>query len=88
MPFLGVDAECQVDFDVLNTTNVASYFPGKLLICVPGFAHTEESCMRDCLGIGGDAIMLASGEVDVFRSQAGENMLDFVKTFLGSTMLD
>ena len=65
VPFLGVDAERQVNLDILNTADIASNLPGKLRISMPRFAHTKECCMCDCLGISSDAIMLGCGKMDM-----------------------
>jgi len=44
--------------------------------------------MGDGLGVCGDAVVLGGGEVDMFGFEAGEDVLDFVKVFLGGTMLN
>lgn len=88
VPFLRVDAESQVDLDILDATDIPGYLPGELLVGVPGFSHAEKGCMSNSLGVGSDAVMLAGGEVDMFGTQAGEDMLDFVEACLGGTVFD
>jgi hypothetical protein len=88
VPFLGVDAQGEVDLDVLDAADVAGDFPGKLLVRVPGFAHREESRVSHGLGVGGDAVVFTSGEVVVFGAEAGEDMLDFFKVLLGCAVFD
>ena len=44
MPFIGVDAECDVDFYVFNTGGIPGDFPGKLTVSMPCCAHAER-CM-------------------------------------------
>ncbi len=68
MPLLGVDAKREVDFDILNATNVTGYFPGELLVGMPGFAHTQECRMGYGLRVGSDTVMLCSREVDMRRT--------------------
>lgn len=65
MPFLGVDTQGEVDLDILDAAHVAGYFPGKLLVGVPGLTHGEEGCMGDGLGVSGYAVVFGGGEVDV-----------------------
>lgn len=76
VPLLGVDAQHNVDLDVLYAADVARHFPGELGVCVPGFAHGEEGGVGDGLGVGGDAVVLEGREVDVLGAEDGEDGLD------------
>ena len=40
VPLVGVNAQHNVAFDVLNTTNIPIHLPGKLVVRMPGRAHT------------------------------------------------
>ena len=88
MPLLGIDAEHEIDLDVFDAANVAGSFPGELLGCVPGLAHTEESSMGDGLGIGRDAVVFRGAQVDNLGVEAGEDMLDLCERLIGGAMLD
>lgn len=39
MPFVAVDAQCDVNLDVLDAATPFRDFPGELVVCVPGRAH-------------------------------------------------
>jgi len=88
MPFLRVDAEREVYFYVFDAADVARYFPGELGIGVPGFAHGEEGGMCYSLRVGGYAVVLCCGEVDVSGTKAGEDVFDFVEALLRGTVFD
>lgn len=40
VPFVAVDAQCDVNLDVLDAATPFRDFPGELVVCVPGRAHT------------------------------------------------
>ena len=88
MPFLGIDAQGEIDLYVFDPTDIAGYFPWKLGVGVPSFTHGEEGGVRYRLRVGGYAVVLGGGEVDVGRAKAGEDVLYFVKACLGSAMFD
>ena len=67
VPFVRVDAQGDVDLDVLDAAYVARVLPGELVVRHPCSTHAEEGCMRDGLRVGCDAVVLFAGEVDVLR---------------------
>ena len=44
---------------------------------MPSCAHAQKCGVRYSLGVGSDAVVLGSGEVDVLGAETGENVLDF-----------
>lgn len=88
VPFLGVDSEGKVDLNVLNSTDVAGYFPGELGVGVPGLAHGEEGGVGHGLGVCCDAVVLDSGEVHLRGVQAGEDLLDLFETLFRRSVID
>lgn len=79
VPFVCVDAERDVDFDVLDAADVARQFPRELVVGQPGGAHGEEGRVRYGLRVGGNAVVLLRGEVDVLGFQTGEHCFDEVE---------
>lgn len=73
MPFVAVDTERHVDFDVLDTTRPALFFPWELVICCPGRTHAQECGVGNGLCVGSDAIMFFGGKVDECGLEAGED---------------
>lgn len=65
VPFVGIDAQGDVNLDVLDAADVARRFPWELVVGGPGGAHAEEGGVRDGLGVGGDAVVLFAGQVDM-----------------------
>lgn len=88
VPFLAVDAQHDVDFDVFDTADVTTQLPGELAVSVPCFAHGEESGVRDGLGVCCDAVMFFSGKVDKLGAEAGKDGFDLVEGRVWSAMLD
>lgn len=46
MPFVGVDPESHIDFDILYTSYIARYLPRELLIGVPCLSHAANRLAR------------------------------------------
>lgn len=44
--------------------------------------------MGDGLGVGGDAVVHFTREVDIFRAEAGEGVLDEMEAFVRCAVLD
>lgn len=70
VPFVRVDAQRDIDLDVLDTPDPAGHVPGKLVVGTPCRAHAQERSMCDGLRIGCDSIVEFAGQVDVFRPEA------------------
>lgn len=64
MPLLTVDAQHQIDLDILNPTHITGKFPGELSVRMPRLAHGEKGSVGDGLGISRDAIVLEGRQVD------------------------
>ncbi len=65
VPFVGVDAQGDVDLDVLDAADVARVFPRELLVRLPRGAHAEECGVRDGLRVCRDTVVLFAGEIDM-----------------------
>lgn len=88
MPFLAVDAQHEVDFDVFDAADVAAHGPRELPVGVPRLAHGEESGVCDGLRVGRDAVVLSRGEVHEFGPEAAQHRLDLVQRGVGRAVLD
>lgn len=88
VPFLGVDAQHEVDLDILDPADVAGAFPGELLVGVPCLAHGEEGGVGDGLGVGRDTVMFLGGEIDNFGVQAAEDGFHLGEGGVRGTVLD
>lgn len=88
VPFVGVDAQGDVDLDVLDATNVAGRFPWELVVGGPRGAHAEEGGVGHGLGVGGDAVVLLACEVDVLGLQAREDVLHEGKVCVRGAVFD
>ena len=44
--------------------------------------------MGDCLCVRSDSIVVLGRKIDMLGTEAGENVLDFTKGFLGGAVLD
>jgi hypothetical protein len=76
VPLVRVDAEGDVDLDVLDAADVARRFPGELVVGGPCGAHAEEGGVRHGLRVGGYAVVLLARQVYVLGLQAREDALD------------
>jgi hypothetical protein len=88
VPFVRVDAEGDVLFDIFDAPNVTACLPRKLVVRGPCRTHAEKGSMGDSLGVCGNAIVLLGGEVDVLRSETGHDILDEGEVIVGSAVLD
>ncbi len=88
VPFIRVDAQHKIDLHVLDPTDVARDLPRELVVGLPGGAHGEECGVRDCLGVGGDAVVLFGGEVDKVGLEAGQDLLDESDSSVRGAVLD
>jgi hypothetical protein len=88
MPFVRVDAQRDVDLDVLDAANVARRFPGELVVGGPGGAHAEEGGVRHGLRVGRDAVVLLARQVHVLGAQAGQDVLDKGEVGVRGAVLD
>ena len=70
VPFVRIDAQGDVDFDVLDAADVAGRFPRKLVVGGPGGAHAQEGGVCDGLRVGRDAVVLFARQVHVLGLQA------------------
>lgn len=57
VPFVGVDAQGDVDLDVLDASNPAGEFPGELIVCLPSRTHAQKGGVCNRLRVGGDPVM-------------------------------
>lgn len=69
VPFVGVDPECYVHFDVFDASDPASDLPWKLVVRAPCRSHTQESSVGDGLRICGDVVVHLAGEINVAGSE-------------------
>ena len=76
VPLVRVDAQRDIDLDVLDAADVTADFPGELVVGAPCGAHAQEGGVRDGLRVGGDLVVERGGEVDVLGAEAGEDVLD------------
>lgn len=76
VPFVRIDAESDVDLDVLDSAYPAIDFPGKLIVGVPCSAHAQESGVRHSLGIGCDAVVHLAAKVDILGFEGLKDALD------------
>lgn len=76
VPFVAVDAQRDVDLDVLDPAHVPRYLPRELAVGEPRRAHGQKRRVRHCLCVGCDAVVHFGCKLDVFASQAGEDALD------------
>lgn len=88
MPFVSVDAKSDVDLDIFNAAEIAGNLPRELLVGHPCGAHAQEGSMGDGLGVGSDAVVLSCIEINIFRVEAGEHLLDQCKALIGGPVLD
>lgn len=88
VPFVGVDAQSDIDLNVLNTTHPSSMLPRELLVGLPCGSHTQEGCVSDSLCIRSNAVVHLAGEVDMCRSEAGEDVVNKLEAFVRGSMLD
>lgn len=76
VPFVAIDAQRHVDLDVFNAAYVSRGFPGKLIVGAPRSAHAEKCGVRDGLRVGGNHVVLFCAQIDEFRLEAGQRVLD------------
>lgn len=73
VPFVTVDAQGYVDFDIFDAPRPACFFPGELGVACPGGAHGEEGGMCDRLSIRSDPVMFNGREELVLGFEAGDD---------------
>ena len=88
MPLLRVDAESEVDFHVLYSSNIAGMLPRKLCVRVPCFAHGEERSMSDSLRVRSNLVVLSSCEVYDSGVETGQDFLDLCEALITGAMLN
>lgn len=88
VPFIRVDAQRDVHFDILDAADVARAVPGELVVGEPGAAHAEEGSVRHGLRVGGDAVVLLRGQVDMLGAQAGHDGFNKGEVGVGGAVFD
>lgn len=88
VPFVGVDAQGNVDLHVLNTAHPSPMLPRELLVGLPRSSHAQEGCVSDSLCIRSNAVVHLAGEVDMCRSETGEDVVNELKAFVRGSVLD
>lgn len=76
VPLVAVDAQRDVDLDVLDAADVPRRLPGELVVRLPGRAHAQEGGMRDGLSVRRDDVVLLRAQIDHLGAEAGEDLLD------------
>ena len=69
VPFVRVDAQGDIDLDILDTAHPSSMLPGELIVGLPSGSHAQESSMGDSLCIRCDAVVHLAGEIDMFGAE-------------------
>lgn len=82
VPFIRVDSQRDVYLHVLDAPDPTTNLPGKLVISSPRRSHAQEGGMSDGLRVCRDMVMHCAGEVDVFRIEAGQDILHEFKAFI------
>ena len=88
VPFVRVDAQGNIDLDILDTAYPPSMLPGELIVGLPGGSHAQESSMSDSLRICGDTVVHLTGEIDMFGAERGEDRLNEFEAFVRGSVLD
>lgn len=88
MPFVRVDAQGDIDLDILDTAHPSSMLPGELIVGLPGGSHAQESSMGDSLCIRGDAVVHLAGEMDMFGAERGEDGFNEFEAVIRGSVLD
>lgn len=82
MPLIRVDAQGDIDFDILDTAYPPSMLPGELIVGLPGGSHAQESSMGDSLRIRGYTVVHLTGEIDMFGAERGKDRLNEFEAFV------
>lgn len=88
VPFVRVDAEHDVDLDILDTADVTGNLPWELVVRGPGASHAEKGCMCNGLGVSSDSVVCLCAELDMLRIEARKNILNQGEAFIRRSMLD
>lgn len=75
MPLIAIDAQRDIDLDVLDAPQVPRYLPGELGVGGPRGAHGEEGRVRHRLRVGCYAVVLFGGQDDGLGGEGGEDAL-------------
>lgn len=88
VPLVAVDAQRDVDLDILDPALPPRDFPGELVVRVPGGAHAQERRVRDRLRVGRDAVVLGCAQVHKLGAEALEYRLDESEAGRGGPVID
>lgn len=88
MPLVRIDAQRDVDLDILNPTHIPRHLPRKLIVRRPRSAHGQESRMRHRLRISCNAIMSFGSQLDMLALKARQDFRDKIVARVRGAVLD
>lgn len=88
VPFIRVDAESDINLNVLDSAYPAIDFPWELVVGVPCSAHAQESGVRHGLGISCDTVVHLAAKVDILRFEGFKDALDESHALVGCSVLN